>query len=119
MKLHTIIRKLREEKDITQESLGLEIGVDRTTIGRYEKNEAGSANLTIAELQKIAKVFGLQLHELLSYQDKKSILHEPEMPSYTNFTKKRSIVLSIELDGEKDTLNFWLDKLKKVNAAIA
>lgn len=37
MDMGTIIKKLRREKGITQEELGKIIGVQRSTINKYEK----------------------------------------------------------------------------------
>lgn len=46
------IRKLREEKDISQEKLANKIGLDRTYISSVE---AGKRNISIINLEKIIK----------------------------------------------------------------
>jgi transcriptional regulator with XRE-family HTH domain len=116
MKLNDIIRKIRQAKDLTQENLADELGVDKTTIIRYEKD---SSVIQLAQLEKIAKVFGMTITELLSYQEKGESaffgVNEPEV----SYERKRTITVSIELDGKKSTVDFWIDKLKKINAAMA
>ena len=113
MKVHDIIRKIRQSQDMTQETLAEELGVDKTTIVRYEKD---GSRIPIYQLEKIAKALGYSLMELLAYQERKSVVEEPFPPAYQ---VKRTITLSIELDGESSTVDFWIDKIKKLNAALA
>jgi transcriptional regulator with XRE-family HTH domain len=49
------IRKLRELKGYTQESVAHELGIDKTTYGDIE---AGISNLTVERFKKIADILG-------------------------------------------------------------
>ncbi len=53
---------LVRQADITQKDLGILIGVDRTSISKYEN---GQQTPEVAVLTKIAKVFHVSIGELL------------------------------------------------------
>jgi transcriptional regulator with XRE-family HTH domain len=120
LSLPKILKKIRLDRDLSIENIADELKIDPTTYGRYEK-EKGSAGSRIKfeQVVQLAQFYGLTLDELSHYGDPNyhhlSNLAEP-MPSYQ---KKRSVILSIELDGQKATFDYWVEKLKKVNAAIA
>lgn len=57
-----LIRKQRTQKNITQESLALQCGIDRSYMGRIER---GEVNLTVEKLYEIASVLGVSVKELL------------------------------------------------------
>lgn len=57
-----LIRKQRTQKSITQESLALQCGIDRSYMGRIER---GEVNLTVEKLYEIASVLGVSVKELL------------------------------------------------------
>ena len=50
-----LIRKQRTQQGITQESLALQCGIDRSYMGRIER---GEVNLTVEKLYEIASVLG-------------------------------------------------------------
>jgi transcriptional regulator with XRE-family HTH domain len=56
------IRSKRKEKNITQESLSLQCGIDRSYMGRIER---GEVNMTIDMLYKIANTLEVDPKELL------------------------------------------------------
>ena len=56
------LKRLREEKKITQEKFAAEIGCSRTTITAYEE---GAATPTLLRLIHLAKYFGVTLDELV------------------------------------------------------
>ncbi len=56
------IRKVRVLKDISQEQLANEAGIDRSYMGGVER---GEHNLTIISLKKIARGLGTTCAELL------------------------------------------------------
>jgi transcriptional regulator with XRE-family HTH domain len=62
VKIGKSIRKIREEKAITQEQLALEAGLNRAYIGYIER---GERNPTIKTLEKIAKILKVSTKELL------------------------------------------------------
>ena len=56
MKIGERIRKIRREKDITQEYLAQQIGCKQQTIVAYEKNQR---DLSVTKLEQIAKVLNV------------------------------------------------------------
>ncbi|MBQ8298309.1 MAG: helix-turn-helix transcriptional regulator [Clostridia bacterium] len=56
------IKKLRVEKNLSQEVMAEKIGVSRTTLGAYEK---GDTCPNIDVVAQIADVFGISLDELI------------------------------------------------------
>lgn len=57
-----LIRKQRTQQSITQESLALQCGIDRSYMGRIER---GEVNITVEKLYEIASVLGISPKELL------------------------------------------------------
>lgn len=57
-----LIRNKRKEKNITQESLSLQCGIDRSYMGRIER---GEVNLTIEKLYDIADALEVEAKDLL------------------------------------------------------
>lgn len=112
MKLHDVIRKIRQSKDLTQENLADELGVDKSTIVRYEKD---SSIIQVEQLEKIATAFGMTASELLSYKDHISIAQESGIPIYGSAKKAMVIV---ELDGNKRSLKASVEMLTRLNAAL-
>ena len=58
------VSKIRNERGISQEKLGAIAGVHRTYIGMIER---GEKNITIANMEKIAKALGMRLRDLLDF----------------------------------------------------
>lgn len=61
-----LIRSKRLELKITQESLALQCGIDRSYVGRIER---GEVNLTVEKLYEIAKILQVSPQELLPMLD--------------------------------------------------
>lgn len=57
-----LIRARRSQQKITQESLALQCGIDRSYMGRIER---GEVNLTVEKLYEIALVLQVEVSELL------------------------------------------------------
>ena len=57
-----LIRKQRTQQSITQESLALQCGIDRSYMGRIER---GEVNLTVEKLYEISSALGVSVKELL------------------------------------------------------
>ncbi|MCL6695266.1 helix-turn-helix domain-containing protein [Acinetobacter baumannii] len=62
IKIGQLIRKKRMENRLTQESLALQCGIDRSYMGRIER---GEVNITILKLYEIAKILKVDPKELL------------------------------------------------------
>ena len=55
------IKELRQKKNISQEKLALDAGIDRTYIGDIEK---GTRNVSIEVVEKLANYFQMPISEL-------------------------------------------------------
>lgn len=62
VKVGQLIRIKRTQKSISQESLALQCGIDRSYIGRIER---GEVNITVEKLYEIAAVLEISAKELL------------------------------------------------------
>lgn len=62
VKVGQLIRIKRTQKSISQESLALQCGIDRSYIGRIER---GEVNITVEKLYDIAAVLEISTKELL------------------------------------------------------
>ena len=62
----TRFKELREEKGLTLEQVGKELGFIKQTISKYEKNESEPS---YSDLVRIAKFFGVSIDYLLGKND--------------------------------------------------
>lgn len=56
------LRRIRQEKGLSQESLALACGLDRTYIGGVER---GERNISLVNIEKIARALGVSSKELM------------------------------------------------------
>ena len=83
MELNEKIRKYRKEGGLSHEQLASKIFVSRTLITKYE---SGSVFPTDENLEKLATVFGINGTELLSDEEKISIIEKSYMSNYRLWT---------------------------------
>lgn len=57
-----LIRNQRKQRKITQESLALQCGIDRSYMGRIER---GEVNITVEKIYEIASALDVKVYELL------------------------------------------------------
>ena len=62
------LRKIRVEKELSQENVAIELGMNREA---YLKLETGKTNLNVDQLDGLSKVFKMDFVELLIYNNKK------------------------------------------------
>ncbi len=67
MSIGKTIRKIREQKNITQQQLAALVNMHRSN---YSKVEAGERELSVSALNKVAKHFGMTLDELVNFKGK-------------------------------------------------
>jgi transcriptional regulator with XRE-family HTH domain len=72
------IKKIRELKNLSQEQMVVELGIDQST---YSKIESGEVDLGLRKLEKILAFLKIELIDLLHF-DTKNIIH--------NFGKSRN-----------------------------
>lgn len=71
------IRKLRRERDWTQDELGARVGIDKRNVSRYE---TGSLNPSKKTLAKFASALGVNVEELREEPSQPSlVLDDPEL----------------------------------------
>ena len=76
------IRKLREDKNISQETMAQELDLTQSNYGRLEKDDK---RLTVPKLQKISEVLKVSISYLFNEQSSKVIhQHDNENPSAYN-----------------------------------
>lgn len=66
MSLADNIKTIREKQELLQKEVALHIGVDKST---YSKIEKGLREITVAELQKLTKLFNLTTDQILNYDE--------------------------------------------------
>lgn len=106
-----IMRKIRVNKNYSQEYVSETAGIDYTTYSRYERGETAPKFETIVALSNLYK---LTLDEFYHYDDPTFSVGEPKQ----SYLKKWTVPITIALDGTDETLEMWLIKLKAINGAI-
>jgi transcriptional regulator with XRE-family HTH domain len=66
MNLADNIKVIREKQGLLQKEVALHIGVDKST---YSKIEKGLREVTVAELQKLTKLFSLSADQIINYNE--------------------------------------------------
>lgn len=66
MSLADNIKIIREKQGLLQKEVANHIGVDKST---YSKIEKGGREVTVAELQKLTKLFNLSTDAILNYDE--------------------------------------------------
>ena len=70
MKIGEKLRKVRQLRDLSQDFLGREIGLDQNAISRFENNKTAP---DLIQLQKIAYVLHINLKNLLLFDEEKTL----------------------------------------------
>lgn len=65
------IRNLREDNDLTQEQIGKKLNISQRTYAHYE---AGTRDIPIEILKKIADIYNVNLDYLVNRTDKKDMI---------------------------------------------
>lgn len=103
METHEKIKWLRLQRDWSQDEMAHQLNMSASGYGAIER---GETNTSYAKLQKIARVFNMDVSELESI-DKKNIIHlENNNATLTNCPSTNNIYLSpVELKYEVEKLN--------------
>lgn len=105
MSLADNIKTIREKQELLQKEVALHIGVDKST---YSKIEKGLREITVAELQKLTKLFNLTTDQILNY-DENSIPKEVIIEDKTAIEQMQLIQ---QLEEEDKTIIFkMIDKM--------
>ncbi|EHQ36203.1 helix-turn-helix domain-containing protein [Methanoplanus limicola] len=76
----TLVKELRNQRDLSQEKLAAKTGLDRTFISLIEN---GKRNPTLLTLLKISGAFGLAPSELMLEFEKRLVEAEEKTPENT------------------------------------
>lgn len=99
------IKKLREEKGITQETMAHQLDVTQSNYGRLEKDDR---RLNVVKLLKIVRILNVNISYLFS--EVMSEIHEEEQSNFSNTNKEVYDILVESLRSEiqhlKDEVNF-------------
>jgi len=108
--LAKFIQQLRKKNDLSQKFLASELGISRPT---YIQIEQGKRDLTIAEAEKLASIFGLPFEDFRRGKDS-SIAAEIEKNGVKPKTEKQKIRISVpqkNLKRFKEVLLYVLSKV--------
>ena len=97
MDIGSNIKKYRELKNITRESMAAEMDM---SISGYSKIERNEVDLTISKVQKIAEVLGVDVSEILSF-DASQV-----------FTVSGNKFIQGLVGARADNMNFYSDEYK-------
>jgi len=75
-------------------------------------------DINSAQLKKISEVLAFDFFTLYQRElPSVSVVNEPQ-EKYNSKAEKKTISVSIELDGKESTLEYWFNTLRKVNASL-
>lgn len=98
------IKKIREEKGLTQQSIAELIAMHRSN---YSKIESGQRELSIDALHKISKYFGMSIDQIVTFEG-----NIPQEVTVEDKSLSEQIKLIQELDEEDKTIVFkMVDKM--------
>lgn len=66
MNIGSKIRKIREIKGLSQENMASDLDMSITGYGKIERNQVA---LTVEKLEQISKVLGVQMEQILGFDD--------------------------------------------------
>lgn len=105
------LRKLRVNARHSQEFVAKKVGVSLSTYSRFEKAES---EIDLSAVVKLATLYKLTVDQLLNYGDPNYNVKAP----IETYKKKWSVPVTVTLDGTKDNLKMWFDRLTAINGAI-
>ena len=107
-----IMRKLRVVKNISQEHIAEEVGVDPASLSRYERGESQPKFETVL---KLADLYKMTIDEFINYGNPDFLVEDPK----DVYRKKWSVPITITLDGTNETLDFWIKRLPEINRGLS
>lgn len=103
------LKKLREEKDLTQAQVAKILGVSRTTYTQYE---TGKSEPDLATVSKLAEIYETSVDFLLGKTDIPT-------PIETNETRNTTIKrVTQALSSDTELLDFWYELLERDDLQI-
>ncbi len=98
-KLAEKIKKLREDRDLSQEELASRLGVPRPSISQIE---SGQRDISSIELAKLSKIFDISVDELLSEEkEHREVKRQSKMPKFNKDKFKQVLLYILEKCGAR------------------
>jgi transcriptional regulator with XRE-family HTH domain len=101
-KLAEIVKKMREDRELSQEELAIKLGVPRPSISQME---SGQRDVSSIELAKIAKIFEISVDDLLSpdlgEKEYKDMKREAKAPKFDKEKFKQVLLYILDKCGAK------------------
>jgi transcriptional regulator with XRE-family HTH domain len=92
------IKKIREEKGLTQQQVAELVNMHRSN---YSKVESGERDLSLEAINKVAKYFGMTVDQLINFDG-----HLPDEVTVADKTLMEQVKLIQELDPEEKSMVF-------------
>jgi transcriptional regulator with XRE-family HTH domain len=105
MNLADNIKAIREKQGLLQKEVALHIDVDKST---YSKIEKGLREITVAELQKLTKLFNLTADQILNYDE--NIIPKEVVIEDKTVIEQMQLIQELEED-DKQTIFKLIDKM--------
>ncbi|MCA6369134.1 MAG: helix-turn-helix transcriptional regulator [Cytophagales bacterium] len=102
--INRTLRKLRESKDLTQSEVADKLGVNVTTIVRWETDGISIGN---KQIKKLAELYDVSVTDIFNNVTPSLLIGS-----------KSVVTVSVNLDGSDKTLLYWMDLLRKMNEVI-
>lgn len=109
--LPQILRKLRQDHDLSQDEIAKKIGISLSKYSRLERSE-GDVDLDL--LIKITDVYKITVDQLLHFGDPNFKIEDPK----SAYKRRWNVPVTVTLDGTAETLQSWFAKLTAINASI-
>lgn len=107
------LRKIRVLKNFSQDYVAEKINVSVSSYARYE---TGKVEIDFYSVAKLADLYEMTIDDLVHFNDPEFNPNSGEpRPGYN---KRAKISVVVDLDGRESTLNEWVNRLTKLNAAI-
>jgi transcriptional regulator with XRE-family HTH domain len=111
------LRRLRMEKNYTQEYLGEVLG--KTDYTSYQRLEHGKSELKISDAYKLAKFYKIPMEFLYDPEINNENFKGANQLNITPNLNKNLVQMTVNLDGREDFLEEQFSLLRSVNKLIA
>lgn len=103
-----ILKRLRLSGNFSQEFVASNLGISLSTYSRIER---GQVQIDLVTAHKVSLFYKISLDELVN-----GPLVESNAKRLSE--QSSSIVMLVELDGKKETLDRWINRLKAINSVV-
>lgn len=122
MKIHQIIRLLRNSQRLSQENMAQELEISLNAYGEIER---GNTKLIHDKLPKIAEVFGIKLGELLEMTEEGNVIFITTEKDNNVYCQNQNIYsgdnqsLKLLLEHQQETINRLEDLVQQQKSEIS